>query len=416
MVAAVRGRVGGETPAGEYARHRRAVLGMLAKRFPRLDEDDRLAIYHEAWARVLVKRQRGEEIRSLRAFLLATAGAEAMNAVTRRKPPSPVGPDDPLIGALADEGASVEEQVVTRDQARIARELLDSLDERQRDVLKLRWDLQLSGAEVRAALGLSERQYQRLTEEGAAAIAERVEQLQNGSWSRRQRSLLAACLVRVTDDGDRRVGIASDRQRKEAQRLLESDPHVAALFAEVRATLRRGAALLPLPALLTDGDALAASRLTELALQARAQLTDLAQTAKQHATSLYLRAADPTLLTTPRPGTAVAAVAASLALTGGAYSAHRQLTAPTPAAQTAAATDRPPVTAPAPALQPTPASAPKPHTHPRRKPPSPPPPPVDQPPIQPQAPQPTEPPPTPPPPTNSIPTPTSDPSEFGFED
>ena len=197
MVPAVTGRVGGETPAGEYARHRRAVLGMLAKRFPRLDEDDRLAIYHDAWARVLVKRRRGEEIVSLRAFLLATAGAEALNAVTRRRPPSPVGPDDPLLTALADDGATVEEQVVTRDQARIARNLLDSLDERQRDVLKLRWDLQLSGAEVRAALGLSERQYQRLAEEGAAAIAERVEQLQNGAWSRRQRPPLSSviCLM-----------------------------------------------------------------------------------------------------------------------------------------------------------------------------------------------------------------------------
>jgi hypothetical protein len=45
------GRVGGDSPEGEYERHRDAVLGMLAKRFPRLDEDERLAIYHDAWAR-----------------------------------------------------------------------------------------------------------------------------------------------------------------------------------------------------------------------------------------------------------------------------------------------------------------------------------------------------------------------------
>ncbi|HYI99343.1 MAG TPA: hypothetical protein VEX36_06675 [Thermoleophilaceae bacterium] len=405
----MRGRVeGGETPAGEYARHRRAVLGMLAKRFPRLDQDDRLAIYHDAWTRVLAKRQRGEEILSLRAFLLATAGAEALNAVTRRKPPSPIGPDDPLLAALADEGASVEEQVVTRDQARIARNLLDSLDERQRDVLKLRWDLQLSGAEVRAALGLSERQYQRLAEEGAAAIAERVEQLQDGTWSRRQRSLLAACLVRVTKDGDQRVGIASDEQRKEAQRLLESDPHVAALFSEVRAALRRGAALLPLPALLLDGDALAATRVTELA---RGQLTDLLQAAKQHATSLYLRTADPTLLTTSRPGAAMATIAAGLALTGGAYGVHHQLAAaPAPSPQAATVSDRTHLSPRTPPQR-APKAAPPSRNHPRSQPSSPP---VEQPPVD-QAPQSTNETPTAPPPAVS-PTPTSNPTEFGFED
>lgn len=415
MVRAVRGRVGGETPAGEYARHRRAVLGMLGKRFPRLDEDDRLAIYHDAWARVLVKRQRGEEIHSLRAFLLATAGAEALNAVTRRRQPSPVGPDDPLITALADDRADVEEQVVARDQARIARNLLDSLDERQRDVLKLRWDLQLSGPEVRAALGLSERQYQRLAEEGAAAIAERVEQLRDGSWSRRQRSLLAACLVRVTKDGDHRVGIASERQREEAQRLLDSDPHVAALFADVRAALRRGAALLPMPALLSDGDELAAARLADVAIQARAHLTDLSQAVKHHATSLYIRAADPTFLTSPRPGSAIAAVAAGLALTGGAYSAHQHLTALPPPTQTV------PTTRPlANVASPAPAPAPAPPKPSNRQPASP----LNTPnvPTQPPAPRPQ--PPTPPQPTPTQPNPNSaqptatpsNPTEFGFED
>jgi DNA-directed RNA polymerase specialized sigma24 family protein len=406
MVAAVRGRVGGDTPAGEYTRHRRAVLGMLAKRFPRLGEDDRLAIYHDAWARVLFKRQRGEEIQSLRAFLLATAGAEALNAVTRRKPPLPVASDDPLITGLADEGATVEEQVVERDQARIARNLLDTLDARQRDVLKLRWDLQLSGPEVRAALGLSERQYQRLTEEGAAAIAERVEQLENGSWSRRQRSLLAACLVRVTKDGDQRVGIASAQQRKEAQRLLDSDPHVAALFAEVRAALRRGAALLPMPALLSDDDALAASRVADIALAARTQLTELIHATRQHATSLYLRAADPALLTGSRPGTAFAALTAGLALAGGAYTAHKQLAAPSPAAQTITTTQRPSVsalhtprtTAPKLPSQPTPkpSTSPKAPTQPK------------PPPVPPQLPDPPSP---SPPQPQPIPT-----DEFGFED
>jgi DNA-directed RNA polymerase specialized sigma24 family protein len=131
---------GGDSPEGEYERNRAAVLGMLAKRFPRLDEDERLSIYHDAWTRVLAKRERGERIDSLRAYLLATTGAEALHMLSRGKIPIPIGPDDPRLAALADAAPPLDEQVVTRDQARIARSLLDTLDERQRDVLKLRWD------------------------------------------------------------------------------------------------------------------------------------------------------------------------------------------------------------------------------------------------------------------------------------
>jgi DNA-directed RNA polymerase specialized sigma24 family protein len=301
---------------------------MLAKRFPRFDEDERLAIYHDAWARLLGKRERGEEIESLRAYLMATCSAEALHIVSRSKTPTPVAPEEPLFTTLADESAPVDEQVVMKDQARLARDLIDSLDERQRDVLKLRWDLQLRGSEVRAALGLTRRQYQRLTEEGAAAIAKRVEELEDGTWSRRQRSLLMACLVQTTADGEQRRGIASERQRREAQRLLDSDPHFAALYAEVRGALDRAAVLLPLPLLFggSAADASVAAQAASAASDLRDRLADLAGTAKHHALSLYLRAGDPAVLSGgPRPGAAIAAVLGCVAIGGGAFGTYDAL-------------------------------------------------------------------------------------------
>lgn len=398
--------VGGNSPEGEYECHRAAVLGMLAKRFRRLDEDERLAIYHDAWARVLAKRERGERIESLRAYLLATAGAEALHVLSRGKIPTPVGPDDPRLTGLHDSAPPLEEQVVNRDQARIARSLLDTLDERQRDVLKLRWDLQLSGAEVRTALGLTQRQYRRLAEEGATAIAERVEELESGQWSRRTRSLLVACLVEVTRDGQRRVGIASRRQRDEAQRLLESDPHVAALYAEVRRSVRGAAALLPLPVFAFDQGGSSVARLAELASDARSQLTDAVEGVKQQATSLYVRAADPTLLTSgPRPGAAAVAVIGTLAVGGGAYGTYEAVSAPAPPAAVAApqaTTSAPNVPQPS-APKPTPPRTPK-RPKPQKVT-------TPQPSIPTPTPQPTPPTPTPPQPTNS-----PQPTEFGFED
>jgi RNA polymerase sigma factor (sigma-70 family) len=401
---------GGSSPGGDYERHRGAVLGMLAKRFPRIDEDDRLAIYHDAWTRVYVKRERGERIDSLRAYLLATAGAEALNLLTRSRVPMPLGPDDPRIEALADGAPPVDEQVATRDQARIARGLLDTLDARQRDVLKLRWDLQLSGSEVRAALGLSERQYRRLAEEGAAAIAGRVEELQSGRWSRRTRSLLVACLIEVTQDGKRRVGIASPRQRKEAQRLLETDPHVAALFAEVKRSIRGVAALLPLPVLAV---APANGSLAQLLSDARSQAADAIETVRLQSTSLYLRAADPTLLSGgPRPGAAALAVTGAIALGGGAYGTHELVSTPGPpspperAAQPAAQDSGavPAARAPrTPNVRPDPAPTPRPEPTPQ--------PDVTLAPI-------SVPPPAPPVQASPAPSPPSPPTptdEFGFE-
>jgi DNA-directed RNA polymerase specialized sigma24 family protein len=381
---------------------------MLAKRFPRMDDDERLSIYHDAWARVYAKRRRGEQIDSLRAYLIATAGAEAMHAVSRGRPPAPIGPDDPRLTMLADDRAAVEEQVVARDQARLARNLLDTLDQRQRDVLKLRWDLQLSGAEVRAALGLSRRQYARLAEEGAATIAERVRELEDGTWSRRQRSLLAACLVEVTCDGEQRVGIATDRQREEAQRLLESDPHVAALYVEVRGAVKRASALLPLPVLLNDADASAATRVAELISEARTQVAGAIQTGKHQATSLYVRAADPSILSGPRPGTLLA-LAGCLAATGGAYTTYQATSNPSPpttAAQTLAPTNPQPPNLPEP-------PKPRRQKQPRTTTPSTPAP-IPQPSSQttnatPPAPSPST------PTTSSPPTPPPT-AEFGFED
>lgn len=363
MAGAVRGKPGGGSPVGEYEQHRDAVLGMLAKRFPRLDEDERLSLYHEAWARVYDKRRRGERIESLRAYLVATAGGEALNLLSGRRRPAPLEPDDRRLSEIPDERPGIDEQVVVRDQARIARDLIGTLDRRQREVVKLRFDLQLEADEVRAALGLSRRQYQRLMEEGAEAIAERVRDFETGEWSRRQRSLVTACLVELTAGGRRRAGIVSERRRREAQRLVESDPHVAALLSEVRGALRRAAALLPLPALFPDeasaaggavadpvvggADAAASDaapgRLLDLLATARGAIAEGGRAAKQQALSLYVRAADPALLSSPRPGTAVAAVAASLAVGGGAYGAYEAVsTPPSPSPAVAAPADAAP--------------------------------------------------------------------------
>lgn len=302
-----------------YQDHVAVVLKMLRRRFPNLAEDQRLELYHDAWERMLRRQRDGHLIRSPREYLLDAAYHLGLDSLKRRWT-TPVAPDSRLLADLHDERESTEDAVVIRDEARLARELIETLEPRQRDLFKLRWDLQLDASEVRDALGLTRRQYLRLAEEGAEAIAERVAELHDGTWSARQRSLLMASLVRVTVDGDQRP-FASAARRAEAQRLLASDPHVAALFVEVERVVGRAAALLPLPAFAGDRSGTVA-RIVDAAGAARAQLGDWAATGKQHATSTYVRASgDPTPLAGARPGTAVAAIAGCLAVGGTTYCA-----------------------------------------------------------------------------------------------
>jgi RNA polymerase sigma factor (sigma-70 family) len=293
-----------------YREHEDAVLGMLARRFPRCDAGERRELYHDAWETALKKPRQGEEVESLRSLLLNCAQGRALDRIKREARTQPVGPDHPTLTTLGDETASTEERVLIRDEARIARELIDTLEPRQRALFKLRWDLQLRPREIRAALALTRKQYMRLVEEGTASIAARVTELDDGTWSRRQRSLLTACLL----------GIATGEQRAEAQRRLDSDPHVRALFAEVDRVVGRAAALMPLPA-LGRGRPAAIERLTDTVAAAKAQLVELAGAGKQHAATLSLRAHDVTPLAGARPGAAGAAIASCLAIGGGAYCA-----------------------------------------------------------------------------------------------
>ncbi|MGI8511933.1 MAG: sigma-70 family RNA polymerase sigma factor [Solirubrobacteraceae bacterium] len=294
--------------ARTYDEHREAVLAMLSERFPRFPEHDRLDLYQDAWERLLRKQAGGEQIPSPGGYLIETVFHEALHRLSRNRTPAPVDPDSPELVELADDDAdSTEEQVLVRDQARIARELIASLEPRQQAVFKLRWDLQLDPDEVRRALDLSRKQYLRLSEEGAATIARRVTELHDGTWSRRQRSLLTACLV----------GIATGEQRSEAQRRLATDPAVHALFLAANRAVGRAAAIIPLPATATDRSG-ALTRLADHAAAAKAQLSDLATGAKQHAAAISTRATDASPLVGARPGAAVTLVAGCIAVGSGA--------------------------------------------------------------------------------------------------
>ena len=114
-------RINRYSAAGEYELHRRRVTGVLERRFPRLDPDERLELYHSAWARVLEKRRRGDDdIRNLEAYLVGVADKLALKRLTRadaRRRVS-VDPLEEAMTGLPDEAASPEEQVLIEQRFR----------------------------------------------------------------------------------------------------------------------------------------------------------------------------------------------------------------------------------------------------------------------------------------------------------
>lgn len=62
------------------------------------------------------------------------------------------------------------------------------------------------------------------------------------AWSRRQRSILLAC----------ETGLATARQRRQAEEMLAVDPRCRATLAELRVALRDVAAVLPFPAAVEE--------------------------------------------------------------------------------------------------------------------------------------------------------------------
>lgn len=227
----------------EYEEHRGAVMAMLRADFPRLPDLEEL--YQEAWAELLTKEAGGETIRHRRALLRTIAWRRAADAVKRRRPDA-IDPTSPAFEAAADEQPLPDEQAQVRLDAEALRVVVESLDDQQAAVLKMRFDQHLSAREVQERLGISEKRLEAVVTAAYKKIAAQLEVDDQGEtrWTRRQRSLLLAC----------ELGIASSRQRHRAQAMVDRDPRCRAMLRAMRSGLGDVAAALPVPALAEQDD------------------------------------------------------------------------------------------------------------------------------------------------------------------
>lgn len=259
----------------QYSEHAAAVERYLASKFGRaFNRHDREDLRQDAFLALERQRARGEPIRSEEAVLIRCARNAAFDRLkaTNRRKDHPVDPLDSAASRAPDPALPTDAAVMKADEERRVRLLVDQLDIRAREILKLRLEHELEGPEIAERLGLSVSHAYRLLRQAGAALSVLIEETEAGVYSRRQRSLLAACVL----------GIASARQRAQAERLLD-DPHARATLAELKGLSHKAAATIPAPAVTTAAEH--SRRLEDV----WAPVAHAARTAKDHALALVDR-------------------------------------------------------------------------------------------------------------------------------
>jgi RNA polymerase sigma factor (sigma-70 family) len=386
-----------------YEEHRGYVLGVLRRRCGWLDEDERQAAFHDAYAVLLEKERDGRldtaamDVRQLRAYFTQTAINKALDEGKRaeRKRCEPIGERalaEPDAGRTPEDLASA-----SFDNARM-REIVSELPKRAQTIVGLRFYFERSPEEIQDFLGISERAYRRELERTLRRIADVYQLVRDDTYCDSRRSLILAYVA----------GIAGPGRTAKAREHLATCPGCAHWAADLRSVAERAAALLPLPALPADRSVL--GRLAESLAGLRENLVDAGGAAKQHASAVASRvdAATPQYASATRPGTLAAAVAGCVAIGSGATycvvdGIPSSLTSLVPAPRVEPAKPKPKRRAPkARAAQSTPAPSPAPQ-------------PVSQPAPAPQpAPEPAPAPkPTPAPAPAPAPPPAPPPEEFG---
>ena len=181
---------------------------------------------------MLEHRQRGRATPDLLGLLKTIAFRRGRDRLRNAS----ADPTDPVEGVLAkvlDRRPTPEEQVMQLLEADTYRQLIDSLGERQRTIMKLRCEWGLSPTEIQDALGISRKAYEKQLTRAFKRVAAGAGDIEDGTWLDRQRELLLAC----------EAGTATAADRERARRLVERSPTCRAMLRRMRGA----AALLPLP-------------------------------------------------------------------------------------------------------------------------------------------------------------------------
>ena len=296
-----------------YEQHREYVLAVLRRRCGWLDPTDREALLHDAYT-VFLEKQRDQQLNAsvmrppqIRAYLTQTALNKAMDEGKRAGRRRSVSLDDEDLGLdPADPGRELDEHLAARlDDARV-REIVAELPERQQLVIKLRFFFDRAPLEIQRYLGVTERVYRRELERATRYLAERYDLVREGTFCESRRSLILAYVT----------GVAGPNRMAEARRHLDTCPACMQWASELRAAVRRAAALVPPPLVVGPAHHALIAAWSSAVHGAGHRAGSLLGSAREHALRVMLRAdpAKTAAFSNVRPGAAAALVAGCFAV------------------------------------------------------------------------------------------------------
>ncbi|HXV04739.1 MAG TPA: sigma-70 family RNA polymerase sigma factor, partial [Solirubrobacterales bacterium] len=272
----------------------------------------------------------------------------------------PVDPGEATLQLLPAREAGPEAELIAHEDeaemANLVREVSSSLPERQRQVLAL-YGAGFKRPQIAARLGVPERtvkyDLREIMDRARCALAKRA----GGGCERGEPLVLRFA-----------YGLATAAEAAQARLHLHRCRRCSLFAEQLDAWREKAAALAPLPAAAEAASPGLLGRLAhrsaeELAAVKRQLLGAVAQ-ARQHASSVYYRALDPTSLAAARPGTVAAVVAGCVTIGGGAatYCAQQGIDPLGAARSLLAGTEEHKLSAPAPPpkSEPAPVAAPPP--------------------------------------------------------
>lgn len=222
----------------EFLRYRGEVLEFLRHDYPNAPDPEDL--YQEAWFEVVKLRRSGAVVGNVAALLTDKAKQRAIDEIRRHRP-TPVGVGEPMLIRQADPSPGPDQVVEAMVTANVVRQIVADIGHREAAIVKLRFDLDLTTAEIARRLGLKPKLVEKLTTKTYKAVLDQLAEDATGETmlARRQRSLLLTCLN----------GTASPEQLARARQQVAEDPACRAMLARLRETIERVAAILPLPVL-----------------------------------------------------------------------------------------------------------------------------------------------------------------------
>jgi RNA polymerase sigma factor (sigma-70 family) len=225
----------------------------------------------------------------------------------------PVDPVEGILEQAPARGPDPVEEIIAREEGQemeaLARELVDSLSGREREILALRF-AGYRRAEIGERLGLSARAVERaLLKIMAELRADFAERLGGG------------CIVGEPLVQRLVYGLATSAEAAQARLHLKGCHRCDSLYERLVEWREKAAAILPAPAIEAASPGTferVGQRVADAVGSAKQQILGAGAQAKQQASATFYRSVDPMPLAGIRPGAVAAVVASCIAIGGGA--------------------------------------------------------------------------------------------------